>query len=93
MLVEKLEEGPLPNTVEAYAKKLLDVGLSDGMLTDKKVSHNAVIGAQRLLIEKAKLKTQQDALKISMLKMMRGTFGEEGEVVDGRSRVIESNTD
>lgn len=69
------EQKEKPISVEEYAQRILERGLSDSQM--KKLSPSVIIQAQKLLIDKDKIKTQHDALKIAMFKMMSGLLKEE----------------
>lgn len=64
-----------PSTMEEYAQRLLEMGFNENQM--KKVSPSVIINAQKLLIEKEKVKLQNDALQLAMIKMMSGLIGEE----------------
>lgn len=89
--IQKSEDGS--PTLEGYAQKLLDTAFRDPtMFSGNKISHNAVIAAQRAVLEKEKIKNQGDALKMSMIQFLRGQgMIPKGEVID--AELIESNTD
>ena len=80
-------------TFEDYAQKLMAAGMNPDMFTGKKISHNAIIAAQRALIEKEKAKVQNDAMKIAMIAFFRGNGARlpEGVVID--AELIPSNTE
>lgn len=77
---------------EAYKDRLFKAGMSEEMFDTKKIRHSDLIAAERVSIEKQKLKTQQDALKLAMVKFMRGE-AEDEEVIDGREGIIKENTE
>ena len=93
--IEKNEDGT--PTLEGYAQKLLNTAMLDpDMFAGKRISHNAVIAAQRAVVEKEKVKNQGDALKMSMIQFLRGQGmipkgATQEEVID--AELIESNTD
>lgn len=70
---------PMPATTENYAQQLLEAGMDPVKIATAK--HADIIGAQRLLIEKEKLKLQNDALKLAMIKFMAGLSDPEDEKV------------
>ena len=70
------------NSPEAYAERLLELGFSPELMNSKKVSHKDIVSAQKLLIEKERVKNERDALKISLLKLMAGNI-RENETIPG----------
>lgn len=72
-------------TLEEYSKKLMESAMMDPeMFTGKKISHQAIIAAQRALIEKDKVKVQNDAMKMAFIAFFRGNAKQVGgEVIDG----------
>lgn len=73
-------------TLEEYTRKLMEAGMDNPeMFSGKKISHNAIIAAQRALIEKEKAKVQNDAMKMAMIQFARGSGLRlpEGVVLDG----------
>jgi hypothetical protein len=73
-------------SLEEYAKKLMESAMKDPeMFSGKKISHQAVVAAQRALIEKDKVKVQNDAMKMAFVQLFRGrgTALPEGMVIDG----------
>lgn len=68
-----------PVTIENFAQKLLEKGFTSEMMG--KVTPNVIIQAQKVLIEKDKLKVQNNALKFAMLKFMSGMADEADEKI------------
>lgn len=84
--VKNTKEGE-PMTVEVWAQKLLELGFDPDQL--KKVKINNIIAAQKLLIDKEKNKIQEDALKITMARLMSGQFkGTPPPILDGEAKEI-----
>lgn len=67
-----------PMNIENYAQELLEMGFTEDMM--KKVRPAQILQAQKILIEKEKLKTQRDALKFTMAKFMAGLATPEDEI-------------
>ena len=73
-------------TLENYAEKLLRRAMEDPeMMEGKKISHQAVIAAQKVLIEKDKVRTENNTLKNAFLQLFRGQGLRlpEGMVIEG----------
>lgn len=86
---EDVENGVVDVSFKEYSQKLLRTAMTnEEMFTSKKISHNQVIAAQRANIEEAKVKNQENALKLTMIKFLRG----EG-IDDAGRKLIESNTE
>jgi hypothetical protein len=77
-------QGERRASVESFAQKLLDIGQARIDTDPSKVQIKDVISAQKLLIEKSKLKLGEASLMLNMAKMFGG-FGEpepiEGEEI------------
>lgn len=77
-----LKQKDHPITIEGWAQKLLEMGFEPEIL--KKLKPSDIVAAQRLLIEKEKLKLQNDSLKLAMLKFMSGLSDESDlQVIQG----------
>lgn len=91
------QKTPIPEggyTLEEYTDKLMGAVMSNpDMFEGKKVSHQAVIAAQRAVIEKEKVKVQNDAMKLAIIAFARGQGMKlpEGVVIEG-DELIEANT-
>lgn len=57
-------------TIEEYAGKLLDMGMSEEQL--KKVNPQVILQAQKILIEKQKAENQRDVLRLAMERLFSG---------------------
>ena len=60
-------------TIENYADQMLKIGLSDELLNPGRVSHANVISAQKLKLDKDKLKLQSDATRMAMINRGGGS--------------------
>lgn len=86
-----------PKTIEALAQVLLERGFKPEMV--KKAGYKDIIASQQVLIAKQQAKTQENALKLAMAKMMSGLIDEKDipflkEVTDGLpapSKSLEEN--
>lgn len=68
-------------TLEEYAQILLEEGFTPDQM--KKINPAIILQGQKLLIEKDKVKTQNDLLRLSMQKMMAGMVTP-GDLIDGQ---------
>jgi hypothetical protein len=80
---------------EEYADMLLQEGALQIGSNPGKVTHSAVIGAKRTLIEEAKARNAIDAQKLAFLKFFRGN-STDAEIVDVkqiRGETLQPDTD
>jgi hypothetical protein len=80
-------------TIESFAQKLLEMGsIKVQQMNPDEVALKDVIAAQKLLIEKQKVKLTEDQMMLQMAKLFGPQVPEpiEGETVDGNPRPLES---